>query len=649
MEHFKTLRSVILLSSFSLLLFFGIVSFTSAVTVNILDDATGGDCTTIGSWLAATKTCTLTSSTTTPISIGADNIILDGGNYTLSSGSSSTGINISSHASTTIKNITISGVFIGILVSSSASTTIDHVTVTSSGTGLKIESSSGNIIKSNTISNSSSGGVSLFVSTYNTFYNNTIQSNSGYGVGLYSHSDHGYFSGNSFSDNDHSIDIDSDYTTIVKNNFTVIRTGGYIFNYSASTVLSFGLPTGGNFWENFSVGCADTDSNGVCDSAHVIDNTVTNAGNTYRSKTDSYPWAGVSGWSSYVNKLPVITLLGSNPTNLLLGDTFTDSLATSTDYEDGNLTSSIVVTGTVNTTLAETYTKVYTVTDTAGGVASTTRSVIVSDNTNPVTALTNPTATSTFSTNSIYISGTTTDAGGVASTTLAYATYTSAGDSCGAYTNITTLNNSSHSATFDFTYTWSIPSQGTYCLVSVGRDLSGNLATSSAVKSITYSVPVITPVVTNSGGGGGGGGGSNGPIVGSMSIQPAPTAVSTPAVSQSVVISQPVVIASSNQNTSQLTRTVLASPVKKTLAINNIKTKTKTAAPKTAVTLEDLPAQNTEVANVVAAGGNNFLVNWAWLIFIFLLIIVNVIYYGRPRKKKFSYQKPELLSHKTSY
>ncbi len=77
------------------------------------------------------------------------------------------------------------------------------------------------------------------------------------------------------------------------------------------------------------------------------------------------------------NTPPVITLVGTNPITLTTGATFTDPGATATDAEDGNLTSSIVTTGTVNTAVPGTYTITYTVTDSKGASASVTRTVVV--------------------------------------------------------------------------------------------------------------------------------------------------------------------------------------------------------------------------------------------------------------------------------
>lgn len=75
---------------------------------------------------------------------------------------------------------------------------------------------------------------------------------------------------------------------------------------------------------------------------------------------------------------PVITLTGSATINLTVGDSFTDPGATATDNVDGNLTSSIVVTGSVNTGTAGSYTLNYNVSDAAGNAATqVSRTVIV--------------------------------------------------------------------------------------------------------------------------------------------------------------------------------------------------------------------------------------------------------------------------------
>ncbi|MDA9359514.1 BspA family leucine-rich repeat surface protein, partial [Flavobacteriaceae bacterium] len=76
---------------------------------------------------------------------------------------------------------------------------------------------------------------------------------------------------------------------------------------------------------------------------------------------------------------PVITLTGSSTINLTVGDTFTDPGATATDNVDGDLTSSITTSGSVNTATEGTYTISYSVSDAAGNAATVVqRTVIVS-------------------------------------------------------------------------------------------------------------------------------------------------------------------------------------------------------------------------------------------------------------------------------
>ncbi|MGH1386368.1 immunoglobulin-like domain-containing protein [Kordia sp.] len=75
---------------------------------------------------------------------------------------------------------------------------------------------------------------------------------------------------------------------------------------------------------------------------------------------------------------PIITLLGENPIQLFVNDTYTDAGATAIDNVDGDITDLIEVTGSVNTAVAGTYTLFYNVRDAAGNeAAQVTRTVNV--------------------------------------------------------------------------------------------------------------------------------------------------------------------------------------------------------------------------------------------------------------------------------
>ncbi|MCX6789622.1 MAG: DUF5011 domain-containing protein [Candidatus Gribaldobacteria bacterium] len=92
------------------------------------------------------------------------------------------------------------------------------------------------------------------------------------------------------------------------------------------------------------------------------------------SSNDLFP---VCAAFDLINQSPDITLLGLSLITIDLNATFTDPGATSIDLEDGDLTSAITVTGTVNTSATGTYPILYTVVDSGGITATTTRIVSV--------------------------------------------------------------------------------------------------------------------------------------------------------------------------------------------------------------------------------------------------------------------------------
>lgn len=112
---------------------------------------------------------------------------------------------------------------------------------------------------------------------------------------------------------------------------------------------------------------------------------------TYSARTEENYRPKVNGFSiRFVRDAPndtqppAITLNGANPISVNQGDTYTDPGATASDNFDGDLTSSIVVSGTVDTNNPGTYIVTYSVTDTAGNTSTATRTVIVLDTQPPV-------------------------------------------------------------------------------------------------------------------------------------------------------------------------------------------------------------------------------------------------------------------------
>ena len=84
-------------------------------------------------------------------------------------------------------------------------------------------------------------------------------------------------------------------------------------------------------------------------------------------------------------KAPIITLLGNSTISITQYTTYIDAGATAIDNVDGDLTSSIVVTGNPNMNVIATYTITYNVSDVAGNTASASRQVaVIEDIDNPV-------------------------------------------------------------------------------------------------------------------------------------------------------------------------------------------------------------------------------------------------------------------------
>ena len=81
---------------------------------------------------------------------------------------------------------------------------------------------------------------------------------------------------------------------------------------------------------------------------------------------------------------PIITILGESDVSIVQYTSYTDAGATATDNVDGNLTSSIVTSGSVNINSIGSYTITYNVSDEAGNTATASRQVIVTAAENPV-------------------------------------------------------------------------------------------------------------------------------------------------------------------------------------------------------------------------------------------------------------------------
>ena len=94
---------------------------------------------------------------------------------------------------------------------------------------------------------------------------------------------------------------------------------------------------------------------------------------------------------TYDNINPQITLNGDSTVDHILGIDYIDLGATATDNIDGDITSSIITSGTVNKDVEGSYTITYNVSDSTGNSATqVTRTVNVQELTGPLTITLNP-------------------------------------------------------------------------------------------------------------------------------------------------------------------------------------------------------------------------------------------------------------------
>ncbi|MEM2176246.1 MAG: right-handed parallel beta-helix repeat-containing protein [Archaeoglobaceae archaeon] len=137
------------------------------------------------------------------IGIFANDVVLDGQEFSISGRGSGYGIYISA-SNVTIKNVIFFRYFCGIYISSSSNNTIENNTISNgrygniNSCGIYLQSSTNNVIKSNTISENGDG-IELSSSSNNVIENNTISNNNYYGIVLHYSSNNNTIKNNSFT------------------------------------------------------------------------------------------------------------------------------------------------------------------------------------------------------------------------------------------------------------------------------------------------------------------------------------------------------------------------------------------------------------------------------------------------------------------
>ncbi|WP_298421280.1 immunoglobulin-like domain-containing protein [uncultured Kordia sp.] len=167
---------------------------------------------------------------------------------------------------------------------------------------------------------------------------------------------------------------------------------------------------------------------------------------------------------------PIIVLNGNATINLNVGEAYTELGATATDNLDGNLTNAIVITGTVDTTIAGTYSVNYTVSDSSGNTTQVTRTVnVIADTTAPIITL-NGNATIDLNVGEAYI-----ELGAIATDNLD-----------GNLTNAIVITGTVNTAV-----------AGTYQLTYSVSDAAGN--TAQVIRTVNVLADTTAPIITLNG------------------------------------------------------------------------------------------------------------------------------------------------------
>jgi poly(3-hydroxybutyrate) depolymerase len=139
-------------------------------------------------------------------------------------------------------------------------------------------------------------------------------------------------------------------------NYSIYQNGNFYANTNNTSITVIGLLAETSY--SFSVSATDTTGNESSLSG-ALTATTQAAGTNEDTIT------------------PVITLVGSSNISLTAGENYTDAGATATDNVDGDITANIMVSGSVDTSIAGTYILSFNVVDAAGNAADTVMRTVV--------------------------------------------------------------------------------------------------------------------------------------------------------------------------------------------------------------------------------------------------------------------------------
>ena len=171
----------------------------------IKDDATGGDCSSIGLWNNSKKTCSLSSDVYETIQIDSDAITLDGNGHSLMGAGNNLGtegIFLWQRTGVTIKNFNIKDFSNGVTLISSNGNIIGGNTVSEGYYGIVVMHSSYNTISKNIAESNIYSGLSFYAASNNIINDNIARNNGQYGI-VIDRSANNMLSGNTTDLNDY--------------------------------------------------------------------------------------------------------------------------------------------------------------------------------------------------------------------------------------------------------------------------------------------------------------------------------------------------------------------------------------------------------------------------------------------------------------
>ena len=171
----------------------------------------------------------------------------------------------------------------------------------------------------------------------------------------------------------------------------------FVYGINTEPVITLNGPNpqyvdSGGVYEELGAVAYDNEDGSLTDQIVISGSVNTNYPGNY---TIQYVVTDSDGNSTVMNRTvtvtdqtpPVIILQGNSTVSVEVFNSYTELGAIATDEFDGDLSSSIIIAGTVNTSIIGVYSIVYSVTDSHGNTASVTRTVIVVDTTPPVIIL----------------------------------------------------------------------------------------------------------------------------------------------------------------------------------------------------------------------------------------------------------------------